>query len=45
VTVLTSPDPKKAKYADEHRVPYATDAVIPEGPAKGSAVRKAVVAS
>ncbi|PWI10901.1 hypothetical protein DIZ27_08535 [Streptomyces sp. NWU339] len=45
VLVLTSPDPKKAKYADEHRVPYGTDAVIPEGPAKGFAVGKAIVGS
>ena len=35
VVVLTSPDPKKAVYTDEHRVPYGTDAVLPEGPAKG----------
>ncbi|MFF9484705.1 Uma2 family endonuclease [Streptomyces sp. NPDC014676] len=45
VLVLTSPDPKKAKYADEHRVPYGTDAVIPEGPAKGFAIGKEIVAS
>ncbi|PZG80733.1 hypothetical protein C1I97_35665 [Streptomyces sp. NTH33] len=43
VLVLTSPDPKKAKYTDEHRVPYGTDAVIPEGPAKGFAIGKAIV--
>ncbi|GGW29996.1 hypothetical protein GCM10010503_01820 [Streptomyces lucensis JCM 4490] len=45
VVVLTSPDAKKARYTDEHRVPYGTDAVIPEGPAKGFAVGKAIVAS
>lgn len=45
VVVLTSPDPKKAKYTDEHRVPYGTDAVVPEGPAKGFAIGKAIVAS
>lgn len=45
VFVLTSPDPGKAKYADEHRVPYGTDAVIPEGPAKGFAIGKEIVAS
>lgn len=45
VLVLTSPDPKKAKYTDEHRVPYGTDAVIPEGPAKGFAIGEAIVAS
>ncbi|WP_234325237.1 hypothetical protein [Streptomyces sp. NRRL WC-3626] len=44
VLVLTSPDPKKAKYADEHRVPYGIDAVIPEGPAKGFAIGKEIVA-
>jgi len=44
VLVLTSPDPKKAKYADEHRIPYGTDAVIPEGPAKGFAIGKEIVA-
>ncbi|WP_026248238.1 Uma2 family endonuclease [Streptomyces sp. LaPpAH-108] len=43
VLVLTSPDAKKGKYADEHRVPYGTDAVIPEGPAKGFAVGKSIV--
>ncbi|MFF8940934.1 hypothetical protein ACF1A5_01420 [Streptomyces sp. NPDC014864] len=45
VVVLTSPDAKKAKYTGEHRVPYGTDAVIPEGPAKGFAVGKGIVAS
>ncbi|MGV9252460.1 hypothetical protein [Streptomyces sp. NPDC003697] len=44
VTVLTSPA-RRAKYTDEHRVPYGTDAVIPEGPAKGFAVGKAIIAS
>ncbi|MCX4818772.1 Uma2 family endonuclease [Streptomyces sp. NBC_01142] len=42
VLVLTSPNPKKATYTDEHRVPYGTDAVIPEGPAKGFALGKAI---
>ncbi|MGV9989746.1 Uma2 family endonuclease [Streptomyces sp. NPDC003374] len=45
VVVLTSPDPKKARYTDEHRVPYGSDAIIPEGPAKGFAVGRAIVAS
>ncbi|MER7489490.1 Uma2 family endonuclease [Streptomyces sp. NPDC126497] len=45
VLVLTSPDRKKGRYADEHRVPYGTDAVIPEGPVKGFAIGKEVVAS
>ncbi|MCX4550450.1 Uma2 family endonuclease [Streptomyces sp. NBC_01387] len=35
VVVLASPNSEKANYADEHRVPYGTDAVIQEGPAKG----------
>ncbi|WP_407698023.1 Uma2 family endonuclease [Streptomyces apocyni] len=35
VVLLTSPNPQKAIYTDEHRVPYGTDAVLPEGPAKG----------
>ncbi|WP_229909563.1 Uma2 family endonuclease [Streptomyces flavofungini] len=38
ITVLTSPEPKKAEYTDEHRIPYGKDAVIPEGPAKGLAI-------
>ncbi|XUL90387.1 Uma2 family endonuclease [Streptomyces galilaeus] len=42
VVVLASPDPKKAVYTDEHRVPYGTDAVIPEGPAKGFAIGEAI---
>ncbi|MEU6812479.1 Uma2 family endonuclease [Streptomyces sp. NPDC046831] len=45
VTVLTSPGAGRVKYTGEHRVPCGTDAVIPEGPAKGSAVGKAIVAS
>ncbi|MES4900879.1 MULTISPECIES: Uma2 family endonuclease [unclassified Streptomyces] len=43
VTVLTSPNPDKAVYADEHRVPYGTDAVVPDGPAKGFAIGDAIV--
>ncbi|GAA3489039.1 Uma2 family endonuclease [Streptomyces cremeus] len=35
VVVLTSPDPAKAAYTDEHRVPYGKDAVVPSGPAEG----------
>ncbi|MFD5747791.1 Uma2 family endonuclease [Streptomyces sp. NPDC127033] len=38
VVVLTAPNPGKATYADEHRVPYGTDAIIPDGPAKGFAI-------
>lgn len=35
VVVLAGPDAEKAVYADEHRVSYGTDAIIPDGPAKG----------
>ncbi|WP_405881917.1 MULTISPECIES: Uma2 family endonuclease [unclassified Streptomyces] len=42
VVVLASPDPKKAVYTDEHRVPYGTDAVIPDGPAKGFVIGEAI---
>lgn len=42
VVVLTAPNPEKATYADEHRVPYATDAIIPDGPAKGFAIGEAI---
>ncbi|MFD5390833.1 Uma2 family endonuclease [Streptomyces sp. NPDC056669] len=43
VVILTAPDPDKAVYADEHRVPYGTDAVIPDGPAKGFVIGDAIV--
>ncbi|AGP55481.1 Uma2 family endonuclease [Streptomyces rapamycinicus] len=43
VVILTAPDPDKAAYADEHRVPYGTDAVIPDGPAKGFVIGEAIV--
>ncbi|CDR07293.1 Uma2 family endonuclease [Streptomyces iranensis] len=43
VVILTAPDPDKAVYADEHRVPYGTDAVIPDGPAKGFVIGEAIV--
>ncbi|GAA2354541.1 Uma2 family endonuclease [Streptomyces cuspidosporus] len=42
VSVLTSPNPDKAVYADEHRVPYGTDAVVPDGPAKGFVIGEAI---
>jgi hypothetical protein len=35
VVVLAGPDAEKATYTDEHRVSYGTDAIIPDGPAKG----------
>ncbi|WP_307841455.1 Uma2 family endonuclease [Streptomyces endocoffeicus] len=43
VVILMAPDPDKAVYADEHRVPYGTDAVIPDGPAKGFVIGEAIV--
>ncbi|NIY67716.1 Uma2 family endonuclease [Streptomyces malaysiensis] len=43
VVILTTPDPDKAVYADEHRVPYGTDAVVPDGPAKGFVIGEAIV--
>ncbi|MER8157331.1 hypothetical protein [Streptomyces sp. NPDC094472] len=39
----TNPDAKKADYADEHRVPYGTDAALPDGPAKGFVIGDAIV--
>ncbi|MGS2589726.1 Uma2 family endonuclease [Streptomyces sp. NRRL F-5135] len=42
VVVLAGPDTRKGIYADEHRVSYGTDAVIPEGPAKGFAIDEAI---
>ncbi|MFI0739858.1 Uma2 family endonuclease [Streptomyces sp. NPDC021100] len=44
VVLLTQPNPDKAVYEDEHRVPYGTDAVIPSGPAKGFAIGAAITA-
>lgn len=35
VTVLASPLPDKAVYAESHRVPYGREVIIPAGPAKG----------
>ncbi len=35
VTVLTRPEPAHARYAGELSLPYGTDPVVPEGPAKG----------
>ncbi|WP_338059946.1 Uma2 family endonuclease [Streptomyces ossamyceticus] len=42
VTLFTGPRPDKADWEDIHRVPYGTEVVIPEGPAKGFAVTEAV---
>jgi Uma2 family endonuclease len=35
VTALTRPEPGHARYAGELSLPYGTDLVVPEGPAKG----------
>ncbi|MFI2431255.1 Uma2 family endonuclease [Streptomyces sp. NPDC018693] len=35
VTLFTQPRPDEADWDDIHRVPYGTEATIPEGPAKG----------
>ncbi|MET8008882.1 VOC family protein [Streptomyces sp. NPDC005271] len=40
---LTSPDPHKAVHTDEHRVPYGTEAIIPDGPAKGFVIGEVMV--
>ncbi|ORT58516.1 Uma2 family endonuclease [Streptomyces sp. CB03238] len=42
ILVLSEPNPGKERYEDEHRVPYGTDAVIPNGPAKGFTIGKAI---
>jgi Uma2 family endonuclease len=42
VTLFTRPDPDKADWEDIHRVPYGTDATIPEGPAKGFVIGEAI---
>lgn len=42
VTVLTAPDPEKATYEAEVRMPYGTDVTIPEGPAKGFVIGVAI---
>ncbi len=42
VLILTEPDPEKARYRNELRVPYGADAVIPDGPAKGFTIGEAI---
>ncbi|MEV6593585.1 Uma2 family endonuclease [Streptomyces acidicola] len=42
VTLFTGPRPDAADWADIHRVPYGTEVVIPEGPAKGFAITEAI---
>lgn len=45
VSILTAPVPEHARYEDEHRVPYGTEAVVPEGPAKGFVIGEAITGS
>ncbi|MFE7837933.1 Uma2 family endonuclease [Streptomyces sp. NPDC057474] len=45
VTLFTGPRPDKADWDDIHRVPYGTEVVIPEGPAKGFVIGEAITGS
>ncbi|MFD6227349.1 hypothetical protein ACFWFZ_10760 [Streptomyces sp. NPDC060232] len=38
ITVLTSPDPEAAVYADEVRAAYTAGVTLSDGPAKGFAI-------
>ncbi|MFI7385108.1 Uma2 family endonuclease [Streptomyces sp. NPDC049813] len=42
VTVLTEPRPDREDWAGVHQVPYGTEVVLPEGPAKGFVVGEAI---
>ncbi|MEE1763857.1 Uma2 family endonuclease [Streptomyces sp. SP17KL33] len=42
VTLFTQPRPDVADWEDIHRVPYGTEVVIPEGPAKGFVIGEAI---
>ncbi|MFF4520280.1 Uma2 family endonuclease [Streptomyces bluensis] len=42
VTVLTEPRTEDADWVGLHRVPYGTEVIIPEGPAKGFAITEAI---
>ncbi|MGK4583002.1 Uma2 family endonuclease [Kitasatospora sp. HPMI-4] len=42
VTVLSEPNPKKATYEAEVRMPYGTEVIVPEGPAKGFVIGTAI---
>ncbi|MFI0238301.1 Uma2 family endonuclease [Streptomyces sp. NPDC016845] len=42
VTVLTEPRPDRQDWAGVHQVPYGTDVVIPEGPAKGFTIGESI---
>lgn len=42
VTLFAGPRPEKADWEDIHRVPYGTEVVIPEGPAKGFVIGETI---
>ncbi|MPY63365.1 Uma2 family endonuclease [Streptomyces spongiae] len=42
VTLFTGPRPDAADWGDIHRVPYGTEVLIPEGPAKGFTITEAI---
>jgi Uma2 family endonuclease len=42
VTLFTKPRPDEADWDDIHRVPYGTEVVVPEGPAKGFVIGEAI---
>lgn len=42
VSILTDPKPTEGLYTDEMRIPFGTDAVIPQGPAKGFAITESL---
>ncbi|MFE6836801.1 Uma2 family endonuclease [Streptomyces sp. NPDC057705] len=42
VSVLTGPVGSEARYASEVRMPYGTEVIIPEGPAKGFVIDESV---
>lgn len=42
VTVLSAPNAEKASYEAEVRMPYGTEVVVPDGPAKGFVIGVAI---
>ncbi|MEU9232131.1 Uma2 family endonuclease [Streptomyces subrutilus] len=42
VSVLSGPVPGEARYASEVRMPYGTEVIVPEGPAKGFVIGEAI---
>jgi Uma2 family endonuclease len=42
VTLFTGPRPEAADWGDIRRIPYGTEVVIPEGPAKGFVIGEAI---